>query len=167
MKRTISCGFFAVVLALIAPSALANESLASNQLSSKSSNMTFSFSAPFISSSGLLGDHHIIDVMVVGMALEDLEVTIPAQMARFNRVRVLDGDRQDIPSTLDISSSLISVKFDQPVEPGQTIRLDISGVNTDREEGVILLYGVTARRVGLRGSIPIGTARIHGPFRNN
>lgn len=166
MKRILSSGLFAVALALTAPSVLANE-VAANKPSPKSSNMTFSFSAPFISSSGLLGDHHVIDVMVVGMALEDLEVTIPPQMARFNTVRVLDGAGQEIPGTLDYSQSLVSIKFDQPVEPGQTVRLDISGVDLNREEGEILLYGVTARRVGLRGSIPVGTARIHGPFRNN
>ena len=165
-QSLFSCGLASAVIALAAGSAIAQEPVAASVPAASTPNMTFSFSAPFISSSGLLGDHHIIDVMVVGMGLEDLDVTIPSQMARFNRVRVLDGTGREIPASIEASRSLVSVKFDQPVEPGQTVRLDISGVNTNQEEGQILLYGVTARRVGLRGSIPIGTARIHGPSHN-
>lgn len=167
MKRILFQGLSFAVFALAALPGLAQEPVAVSQPAATSKNMTFNFSAPFISSSGLRGDHHIIEVMVVGMGLEDLEVTIPSQMARFGRVRVLDSAGHTIPASIDASQSLVSVKFDQPIEPGTTVRLDISDVDTQREEGQILLYGVTARRVGLRGAIPIGTARIHGPARNN
>lgn len=159
MKRILFQGLSLTIFALAALPGLAQEPVAISQPATGKS-MTFNFSAPFISDSGLLGNHHFIDVMVVGMGLEDLEVTIPREMPRFNRVRVLDGAGRNIPASIDASNSLVSVKFDQPVEPGMTVRLDISGTSANNQRDQILLYGVTARRVGLRGSIPIGTARI-------
>ncbi len=163
MRRFLSQGLACAFLALTGLPTLAQAPVAVSPETTHSSNMSFSFSAPFISSSGLRGDHHIIRVMVVGMSLKDLEVSVPQQMASFDRVRVRDESGRTIPAKIDASQSQIKVQFDQPVQPGRTVALDISGVNTNSERGSILLYGVMGRRGEIRDSIPIGTARIQVP----
>lgn len=127
--------------------------------------MTFNFTAPFISSSGLLNESHVIQVMVVGMSLEDLMISIPPEMAKFNRVQITDGAGKEIPAKITASKERVAIAFDQPVASGTLLQVSIVGVQTEREMGDILLYGVTAKRMGLQGEIPIGTARIQIPFR--
>jgi hypothetical protein len=127
--------------------------------------MEFSFTAPFISSSALLNNHHIIRIMVVGMSLEDVRVSIPQQMSRFDKVQVLDGAGRAIPAKITASREQVAIAFNQPVESGMTFSIVIDGLQTELEEGETLLYGVTAKRTGLTERIPIGTARIQVPAR--
>lgn len=164
MQRFIYSTFSALILAAatVAPTAQATQPLVDSAAFNK---MEFSFTAPFISSSGLLNNHHIIRVMVVGMALEDLRLSIPPQMTKFNQVRVTDGSGKAIPAKIVASKERVAIAFDQPVQPGTTLTVEIDGIRTEQEEGAILLYGVTAKRVGLAGEIPIGTARIQVPNR--
>lgn len=165
MHRIFSSGIAALVMIATGLPATAEPASPIAASSVSAPNMDFSFSAPFVSSSGLLGDNHNIQVMVVGMALEDLTVSIPPGMSRFSEVRVRDSAGQTIPATINASQSQVQVTFEQPVQPGRTIALDISGVNVNDEalNSSILLYGVMGRRTGLRESIPIGTARIQLP----
>lgn len=164
--RTVICpGLSALLFTIAGLPALASETLADGGLAA-SPNMSFNFTAPFISSSGLRGDNHIIKVMVLGMALEDLTVSIPRQMAKFSKIRLQDDTGEAIPATIESSESAVKVTFDQPVQPGRTIALNLSGVSLHQEAGRILLYGVMGRRQGLRSSIPIGTARIQVPSIN-
>lgn len=162
-QRFLSQGLVCAFLAIAGLPALAQEPVAISPEATHSPNMSFNFSAPFISSSALRGDHHIIRVTVVGMSLNDLDVSIPKQMASFDQVRILDESGRAIPAKIDTSQSQVKVQFDQPVQPGRTVALDISGVNTQSERGSILLYGIMGRRGEIRDSIPIGTARIQVP----
>jgi hypothetical protein len=127
--------------------------------------MVFNFTAPFISSSALLNDNHVIRVMVIGMSLEDLMISIPPQMAKFSRVQVRDNAGKEVPAKITATKGQVAIVFNQPVESGQTLEVNISGVQVEREQGDILLYGITAKRMGLRGEIPVGTARIQVPSR--
>jgi hypothetical protein len=125
--------------------------------------MTFAFNAPFISSSGLLGEHHIIRVMVLGMSLENVMVSIPPQMVKFNKITVTDESGKVIPAKIERMQGKVSVMFEQPVSVGKTIELDFSDLDLSAEKGNILLYGVTAKQTNLSAEIPIGTARIQVP----
>ncbi|MBD1847999.1 DUF2808 domain-containing protein [Cyanobacteria bacterium FACHB-63] len=162
MQRFIYSSFSALILvaATLATATQAAEPLVNSATFNR---MEFSFTAPFISSSGLLNNHHVIRVMVVGMALEDLRLSIPPQMTKFNQVRVTDSSGKAIPAKIAASKEQVAIVFDQPVQPGTTLSVEIDGIRTEQEEGNILLYGVTAKRVGLAGQIPIGTARIQVP----
>lgn len=132
---------------------------------SASGSMVFDFTAPFISSSGLLNDSHIIQVMVIGMSLEDLTISIPPQMGKFSRVQVTDGTGKAVAAKITTNKKQVAIAFDQPVNPGQLLHINIVGIQTDQEEGSILLYGLTGHRAGIRDEIPIGTARIQVPGR--
>ena len=130
-----------------------------------SGSMVFNFTAPFISSSGLLNDSHIIRVMVLGMSLEDLMISIPPQMGKFSQIQVTDGDGKAVAAKISTDKRQVAIAFDQPVNPGQLLQINIVGIQTDQEEGAILHYGLTGRRTGTQGAIPIGTARIQVPGR--
>jgi hypothetical protein len=162
MQRFIYSSFSALILAAatLAPAAQAAQPPVNPAALNK---MEFSFTAPFISSSALLNNHHIIRVMVVGMALEDLRLSIPPQMTKFNQVRVTDSSGRAIPAKIAASKERVAIVFDQPVQPGTTVSVTIDGIRAEQGSGEILLYGVTAKRVGLVGEIPIGTARIQVP----
>jgi hypothetical protein len=41
-----------------------------------------------------------------------------------------------------------------------------TGVQMGRSDGDTLFYGVTAERTGIRGEIPVGTARVQIPSRS-
>ncbi len=164
MKRFIYGGISAFVLATtaIAPS-LATP--APNLRTIALNQMQFNFTAPFISSSGLLGDHHVIRVMVIGMSLEDLMIRIPSGMSKYGQVKVTDETGKAVPAKITATKDQVAIVFSQPVESGHILEVDIPGVQTYLEEGNTLLYGVTAKRVGVSGQIPVGTARIQIPSR--
>jgi hypothetical protein len=128
-----------------------------------SGGMTFAFNAPFISGSGLLGDHHVIQVMVLGMGLENIMVSLPPQMVKFNKITVTDESGKVIPAKVEKTQRKVSVVFNQPVQVGKTVELDFSDLNLSAEKGSILLYGVTAKETNISAEIPIGTARIQVP----
>ncbi|PSB15692.1 hypothetical protein C7B65_23820 [Phormidesmis priestleyi ULC007] len=165
MKRFIYGGISALVLATtaITPGLTAPapdfRAIALNQ-------MQFNFTAPFISSSGLLGDHHVIRVMVVGMSLEDLMIRIPSGMSKYGQVKVTDESGKEVPAKITATKDQVAIAFSQPVEPGHILEVDIPGIQTYAEAGNILLYGITAKRVGISGQIPVGTARIQVPDRS-
>lgn len=164
MKRFIYGGISAFVLATtaIAPG-LATP--APNLRAIALNQMQFNFTAPFISSSALLGNHHVIRVMVIGMSLEDLTIRIPSEMSKYGQVKIADETGKEVPAKITASKNQVAIVFSQPVESGHILEVDIPGVQTYLEEGNILLYGVTAKRVGTTGQIPVRTARIQIPNR--
>lgn len=166
MKRFIYSSVSALVLATAAiASASATPLSATRYDSFRMNQMELKFTAPFISSSALLGDHHVIRVMVIGMSLEDLTIRIPPQMAQYDRVSVTDESGEEVPAKITASKEQVAIVFNQPVESGHILKVDIGGVRTEQEQGYLLLYGVTGKRVGTNGQIPIGTARIQVPSR--
>jgi hypothetical protein len=150
--------------ALICLTLLSNSTIAAPKpMLTPNGGMTFAFNAPFISGSGLLGDHHVIRVMVLGMSLENIMVNLPPQMVKFNKITVMDESGSVIPAKIEKTQRKVSVFFDQPVAVGKTIELDFSDLNLSAEKGNILLYGVTAKETNISTEIPIGTARIQIP----
>lgn len=77
----------------------------------------------------------------------------------------MDSAGREIPAKIATSKEQVLITFNQPVQPGTTVSVQIEGIHTEQEEGETLLYGVTAKRVGLKERIPIGTARIQVPAR--
>ncbi|HIK18312.1 MAG TPA: hypothetical protein IGS53_23915 [Leptolyngbyaceae cyanobacterium M33_DOE_097] len=166
MSRFAYIGVLGFLMAgTLAPSGIASSPAKVPLISANQ--MVFSFNSPFISSSGLLGDHHVIRVMVIGMSLESLSVSIPSQMSKFDSVTITDETGKNIPAKIVKNGNRqLMIAFNQPVETGKTLELDISGIKTlQDEQGSILLYGVTGKRTGIDEEIPIGTARIQVPLR--
>lgn len=133
---------------------------------SQNNQMFFSFNSPFISSSEIRGENHLIRVMVLGMSLQDVMVLVPPQMAKFRSITVADETGKMIPAKIERVDRRVAVVFNQPVISGKTIEINFSDTDITMEEGEILLYSVTAKQVGLNAEIPIGTARIQVPPRN-
>jgi hypothetical protein len=163
MKQLMFGGLSALLLAAstISPVLASAPTIAPAALDS----MAFNFTAPFISSSGVLNENHVIRVMVIGMALEDVMVSIPPQMRKFSRIQVTDVSGKEVAAKVTANQRQVAIAFNRPVESGQLLQISIIGMETAQEEGEILLYGVTAKRVGLQGEIPVGTARIQVPGR--
>ncbi|MBW4538284.1 MAG: DUF2808 domain-containing protein [Myxacorys chilensis ATA2-1-KO14] len=166
MKGLIYSGLFALMLTT-APAALAQSTNGTQaQLAQTESSMVFNFSAPMITNSGVRGSTHFIRVAVIGMSLENLIISIPSQMEKFNGVRVIDQSGKEVPSKINLSQNRLAIAFDQPVAPGGYLQVEFREVQMKTSNDGILLYGVTGQRVGLRGDIPIGTARIQLPSRS-
>jgi hypothetical protein len=128
--------------------------------------MVFNFTSPMITNSGVLNSTHFIRVAVIGMSLQDLMISIPSQMENFDSVRVIDQFGKEVPAKIDRSKDQLAVIFDQPVAPGGYLQVEFRGVQMRSLNDGILFYGVTGQRVGVRGEIPIGTARIQLPMRS-
>jgi hypothetical protein len=130
-----------------------------------SSSMIFNFSAPIISNSGLLGSTQFIRVAVIGMTLKDLQIAVPTQMERYDSIRVIDQTGKEIGAKISSSKERVGIAFDQPVAPGNYVQVEFVGVRMSSVNDGILFYGVTGKRTGASGDIPIGTARIQLPPR--
>jgi hypothetical protein len=127
--------------------------------------MVFNFTAPMITNSGVLNSTNFIRIAVIGMSLQDLMISIPSQMERFESVQVLDQSGKKVPAKITVSKERLAIVFDQPVTAGKYLQVEFAGVQMRTLNDGVLLYGVTGRRVGLSGEIPIGTARIQLPPR--
>ncbi|MGA7937400.1 MAG: hypothetical protein WCA35_27865 [Kovacikia sp.] len=143
-----------------------NSTLSAPLVMAGESAMTFNFSAPFITNSGVRGSAHFIRIAVVGMALKDLMVSLPSQMENYDSIRVVNQDGQDIPAKISADKSRVAVLFAQPVPQGTYLELMFTGVQMRTSGGDTLFYGVTAERVGTSGEIPVGTAGVHIPSRS-
>ena len=166
MKRFVHGGLAALLLTT-APAAMAEPTtrIEAERAQSEASSMVFNFSAPIITNSGVLNSTQFIRIAVIGMALQNLQVSLPVQMEQFDGVRIIDQAGKEVGSTIKLSKERVAIAFDQPVAPGSYLQLEFTGVRMVGPRNSILLYGVTGQRVGLSGEIPIGTARIQLPDR--
>ncbi|BCL34486.1 DUF2808 domain-containing protein [Nostoc sp. MS1] len=162
MKGIICSGLSALILTTASVAIAAPAKYESQDLQSPPS-IALNFNVPHISNSGIKNDTHFIEVEVLGMSLQDLMISVPSQMQRFSGVRVRDKSGRDIAAQTEINQGNLSIVFEQPLAPGNTVEVQFTGVKTTVPADKIILYGVTARRVGLQGEIPIGTARIDLP----
>lgn len=165
MKGLIYSGLFALMLST-APAALAESTNGTQAQAQAGSSMMFNFSAPMITNSGVQGSTHFIRVAVIGMSLKDLMISIPSQMEKFDGVQVIDQSGKEVASKINLGQDRVTIAFDQPVAPGGYLQVEFRGVQMRTSNDGILLYGVTGKRVGLRGDIPIGTARVQLPSRS-
>jgi hypothetical protein len=162
MKGLI-CGSLSAFILTTSASAMAAPAKYESQNLQSPSSIALNYNVPHITNSGVKNDTHFIKVEVLGMSLQDLMISIPIQMQRFQGVRVRDKSGMDIAAKTEINQSNLSIIFDQPVASGNTVEVQFTGVKTIAPADKILLYGVTGKRVGLQGDIPIGTARIDLP----
>lgn len=172
MKGQIYAGSLALLLA-IAPSTMgiANaEPLTVDKLNQSSAiqgSNTFEFNAPIVASSGVLGTNHFIRIAVIGMSLEDVMIALPSQMERYSSIELKDQTGKVIPAKITKTPNRVTLTFDKPLAPGNTLQVLFTGVEMRQTGGDTLLYGVTAERVGTTGEIPVGTARIQVPTRGS
>jgi hypothetical protein len=166
MKSLIYGGLSALLLTATATTAMAEPmTRVGSQASLTESAMVFNFTGPMITNSGVRNATHFIRVAVIGMSLQDLMIAIPSQMERFDSVRVIDQSGQEIPAKIDLGKERLAIFFKEPVTAGSYVQVEFRGVEM-RTGGDTLLYAITGQRVGLRGEIPIGTARIQVPSRS-
>ncbi|MEB3336972.1 MAG: hypothetical protein VKJ46_05875 [Leptolyngbyaceae bacterium] len=162
MKSLIYGGLSAL---LLTTAAIAEPTTRLAQAIQPESAMVFNFTGPMITNSGALNNTHFIRVAVIGMSLKDLMIAIPSKMDRFDTVRVLNQSGKEIPSKIDVSKDRLAIFFDQPVTSGNYVQVEFRGVQMSTPGGDTLLYGITGQQAGLKGEIPIGTARIQLPSR--
>ncbi len=164
MKGLIVGSLFALILTSSAAAvATSVKYQQSNSDTHTVSQIALEVNVPHITKSGVRNDTHFIKVAVVGMSLQDLMISLPNQMERFNKVRITDQSGREIAAKTEISKERVSITFEQPVTSGSSVEVEFIGVQRRIPLEKILLYGVTAKRVGLNGEIPIGTARIDLP----
>ncbi|QMS92010.1 hypothetical protein HUN01_32050 [Nostoc edaphicum CCNP1411] len=132
----------------------------SNSDTHTASQVAFNFNVPHITNSGVRNDIHFIKVAIEGMSLQNLIISLPSQMERFNGVRITDQSGGEIAAKTEISKERLLITFDQPVVPGSSLEVELRGVQRKSLGGNVLLYGVSGQRIGLTEEIPIGTARI-------
>jgi hypothetical protein len=125
--------------------------------------VTLQVNVPHITNSGVKNNTHFIKIAVLGMSLEDIIIYLPSQMERFNGVKIKDKSGRDIAAKIELTKERLSITFDQPVTSGNSLEVQFTDVQSRISNSRILLYGVTARRTGLQGEIPIGTARVDIP----
>jgi hypothetical protein len=166
MKSLIYGGLFTLLLTTATAAMAEPTTRVQAQAAQNETGMVFNFTGPMITNSGVLNSTHFIRVAVIGMSLQDLMISIPSQMDRFESVRVLDQSGKEIPSKINLSKERVTIAFDQPVLPGSYLQVEFTGVQMNTSDGGTLLYGITAQRVGLRAAIPVGTARIQLPSRS-
>ncbi|KAM3098254.1 hypothetical protein ACKFKF_17925 [Phormidesmis sp. 146-12] len=131
---------------------------AAQMLTSSTSN------APTVTSSAVVGNHHLIRVAVANHALKTLTISIPSQMEGFSNIQVTDQTGKAITSKISANKQQVVIAFDQAVTPGSALEIDFSGVPQITPWNQVLEYGVSAEQEGLAGQIPLGTARVQVPF---
>ncbi|MBD2204830.1 DUF2808 domain-containing protein [Calothrix sp. FACHB-1219] len=136
----------------------------SQQLIAQAQSQTgYTINVPHITGSGVSNNTHFIRVAVDGMSVQDLMITLPYQMERFEQVQIKDQSGREIAAKTQSTKGRLTITFDQPVTPGNSIEVQFAGVRNRISSVRTLLYGVTAQRMGLQGDIPVGTARIDLP----
>lgn len=166
MKGLLYGGLTALLLT-IAPTAIAQSTnrLQAEAALSEPSSMIFNFTAPIITNSGILGSTQFIRIAVIGMTLKDLQIAVPRQMERYESLRIIDQTGKEVGAKINSSKEQVGIVFDQPVAPGGYLQVEFVGVRMSAPNDGTLFYGVTGKRVGISGDIPIGTARIQLPTR--
>jgi hypothetical protein len=129
----------------------------------RQSQLAYKVSVPHITSAGVRNHNHFIKVEVLGMSLQDLMISLPSQMERFEKVQVKDQSGREISTKTKVSKERVTITFDQPITDGNSVEVEFLGVRSNIPKGRILLYGVSGQRQGIQGDIPIGTARIDLP----
>ncbi|MDZ7961341.1 MAG: hypothetical protein RMY34_26250 [Aulosira sp. DedQUE10] len=159
MKKLIGSALSALILTTSA-AAIATPIKYEKLDTQTQSQIAYQINVPHITGSGVSNNTHFIKVAVVGMSLQDLMISLPNQMERFNGVEIKDQSGRQIAAKIEISKERLAITFDQPVAPGGLVEVHLTGVQTMSSGVKTLLYSVTGQRVGLKGEIPIGTARI-------
>lgn len=162
MRKLICGSLFALILTTSA-AAIAAPAKYEKLDTQKQSQIAYKISVPHITGSGVRNSTHFIRVAIAGMSVQDLMITLPYQMERFEKVQIKDQSGREIPAKIQLSKERLAVTFDQPVAPGGSVEVQFTGIKTNIPGSKILLYGITAQRVGLQGDIPVGTARIDVP----
>lgn len=164
MKGFISGGLSALLLTT-ATAAMAEPTTRIQAQKPVETSMVFNFTAPMITNSGVLNSTHFIRLAVIGMSLEEIMISIPSQMERFEAVQVLDQTGKKVPAKIDVRKEQLAIAFDSPVAAGTYLQVEFTGVQMRTLNDGILLFGVTGRSTGRKVAIPIGTARIQLPVR--
>ncbi|MBD2597922.1 hypothetical protein H6G74_26890 [Nostoc spongiaeforme FACHB-130] len=164
--KALIFGSLSALIVTTASTAIATPTKSQQLDSASSSQVAYTVNVPSITNSGVRNDTHFIKVAVLGMSVQDLMISLPNQMERFTNVRVVDDSGKEIAAKTEITKERLSIIFDQPIVSGTSVEVQLTGVQTKILDGRILLYGVTAKRTGLEGEIPVGTARIDLPYKN-
>ncbi|WP_427160415.1 hypothetical protein ACQFX9_01655 [Aliinostoc sp. HNIBRCY26] len=160
MKNLIYSGLSMLLLAASSP---AMAMPINYEATPKPQQIALPVNVPHITNSGVRNNTHFIRVAVVGMSLEDIMIALPSQMERFQEVKIRDKSGRDIAAKTELTNERLSITFDQPITSGNSLEVQFTGVQARTSSGRILLYGVTAKRTGLEGEIPVGTARVDIP----
>ena len=129
--------------------------------------------APFVTDAGIDGatpDRHYIEVAVATFPISGLIIEC-TNLAGVGQTMVTDEAGGEIEATSEVSEgseggTSVTVNFSQPIEPGNTLRVVLDGVEVNRRGGQ-MLYRVSAVNSDLPYSFPVGAAMLLEPDLTN
>ncbi|BAY82576.1 hypothetical protein NIES267_20580 [Calothrix parasitica NIES-267] len=104
-----------------------------------------------------------IELTAGTLPIKDLAIILPQQMTSLENIRIKNNSGQDIKAEIQKNKDQVLVTFSEPVEPGNTLKIRFTEIDTESIKGDTLLYQLSVQQEGLLQRIPIGTARIDVP----
>jgi len=120
--------------------------------------------APFVTAAGVIrGDRHYIEVAVAAFDLNGLIIEC-TNLAGVRSVDVTNQFGESIQASSSVSGSpeggsALTINFNEPINPGNQIRIVMNGVEQQRDGGG-QFYRVSAETGGIPYPFPVGTARL-------
>ncbi|MEO0409015.1 MAG: hypothetical protein AAF289_16855 [Cyanobacteria bacterium P01_A01_bin.135] len=152
LQKPVLSTLSAIALATIAVPAIVLE--ASAQLT-----------APYVSGAGTLdrNQDHFVDIEAAGGPLERVKV-VCVTFHQLEDVKVVDGDGNDIPHTVNYGFEEFTVTFDEPIPEGEKARFVLVDSRVrGRRTGLTIPYRIFGTTPMLEGLIPFGTAIVTVP----
>ena len=140
---------------------------------------TFVISEPVLANKGLISrqnatplitrstvnnnDEFIIEFSASKLPIKDLAIILPQQMNELGNMSIKGNSGQDIKAEIQNDKDQVLIKFSEPIEPGNALKIRFTDINTQLTTGETLLYKLSVQQEGLLQRIPVGTARIDVP----
>lgn len=133
-------------------SVLANKALINRQITT-----------PIVTRSVADDNEFLIELSAGTLPIQDLAIILPQQMNELGNMSIKGNSGQDIKAEIQNDKDQVLIKFSEPIEPGNALKIRFTDINTQLTTGETLLYKLSVQQEGLLQRIPIGTARIDVP----
>ena len=133
-------------------SVLANKALINRQITT-----------PIVTRSVADDNEFLIELSAGTLPIQDLAIILPQQMNELGNMSIKGNSGQDIKAEIQNDKDQVLIKFSEPIEPGNALKIRFTDINTQLTTGETLLYKLSVQQEGLLQRIPVGTARIDVP----
>ncbi|AFY56108.1 Protein of unknown function (DUF2808) [Rivularia sp. PCC 7116] len=118
---------------------------------------------PIITRSVADDDRFLIKLSPGTLPIKDLEIILPQQMDDLGNMKITDKSGKEIKTEIKQDKNLVLLTFTESVEPGNTLKIRFTAIDTESIKGETLLYKLSVQQEGLLQRIPVGTAIIDVP----
>ena len=133
-------------------SVLANKALINRQITT-----------PIVTRSVADDNEFLIELSAGTLPIQDLAIILPQQMNELGNMSIKGNSGQDIKAEIQNDKDQVLIKFSEPIEPGNALKIRFTDIYTQLTTGETLLYKLSVQQEGLLQRIPVGTARIDVP----